>query len=103
MQAGANKLLLVMGSETGGGQRPGAGDLKHGSQLRVTLHLTQKAEIVKTKSLSKSVIPLTIPAQKEEILSELLTCCMGELTGGNTLSVLPTMLTWPLVWAGWYW
>ena len=33
MQAGANKLLLVMGSEAGGGQGPGAGDLKHGERV----------------------------------------------------------------------
>ena len=34
MEAGADKLLLVMGSEAGGGQGPRAGDLKHGERIK---------------------------------------------------------------------
>ena len=58
MEAGANKFLLVMGSKAGGGQRPGAGDLKH--RERVTTYLTQEAEIATSAEIATITITITI-------------------------------------------
>ena len=44
MEARATKLLLVVGCEAGGGQRPGAGDLKHGERVKTEGHTSSNSE-----------------------------------------------------------